>query len=193
MMGSVLEDARLFIWRASKQKLTDAVCFPHSSSHHTPCRSFHHSSFLFSSQKYLAAIGVVFEFFAPQVLARFPPQPLFGDFRLVIRPSNDIGDKRPLLGHLGTEYIFACAARMGALLMSRKSQNPPFFYQVPPPLPSDHLLYFSSHSNQQFNQTLSWKGWGEDSEACNGHVCHGAELPFLFVRYLLLRPINLIN
>ncbi len=31
-----------------------------------------------------------------------------------------------------------------------------------------------------FNHSLSFDGWGPDYAFCDGHVCHGAELPFIF-------------
>lgn len=63
------------------------------------------------------------------------------------------GDQRPLLSRLATEWVFACSNRAFA----RKAGS--YMYA--------------------FGYPLDFDGWGNES-FCNGHVCHGGELPFVF-------------
>jgi len=68
-------------------------------------------------------------------------------------------DQRPVLSVLGTEYIFHCPTRLIA-------------------------GQIASYTNQiyiyRFNHAWSFDGWGANFSFCEGHVCHGAELPFVF-------------
>ncbi|EFC49335.1 predicted protein [Naegleria gruberi] len=76
------------------------------------------------------------------------------------RPLLD-GDKRPITSVLGTDYIFLCPLRK--ILSQISQQNP----QLP--------IY-----NYIFDHVLSFDAWGPRYNYCVGHVCHGAELPFVF-------------
>lgn len=62
-------------------------------------------------------------------------------------------DQRPLLSHLATEWVFACSNRVFA----RKAASYVYAFGYP----------------------LDFDGWGNET-FCNGHVCHGAELVYLF-------------
>jgi carboxylesterase type B len=48
--------------------------------------------------EYIAALGYLFTSDAAKVLVEYPPTPI-------------VGDKRPALGVLGTDYIFTCPTR----------------------------------------------------------------------------------
>ncbi|KAG2389021.1 hypothetical protein C9374_014421 [Naegleria lovaniensis] len=76
------------------------------------------------------------------------------------RPLLD-GDKRPEVSIMGTDYIFLCPLRN--VLSQITTQNP----QLP--------VY-----NFIFNHVLTFDAWGPKYTYCVGHVCHGAELPFVF-------------
>jgi acetylcholinesterase/cholinesterase len=71
-------------------------------------------------------------------------------------PENDTIALLPLL----TDYLFTCPSRR-FLSLSNYSQ-------------SGRWLYL-------FNHTLSFNGWGPYAY-CQDYVCHGAELPFVYVR-----------
>jgi len=73
------------------------------------------------------------------------------------------GDKRPALGELGTDYIFICPTRNITTYASTYNGN------------ATNRAYF-----YRFNHPLSFDGWGPNFTFCTGHVCHGAELPFVF-------------
>lgn len=103
-----------------------------------------------SDAAYLLFVSAIFRFNAPKVLAQYPPKPI-------------IGDKRPQLSILGSDYIFRCSNRYVASAMTKFNQ-PVFLYD--------------------FNHTISFDAWAHfwycrNSEG-RGHVCHGAELPFVW-------------
>lgn len=99
--------------------------------------------------EYTALIGFIFELKSPQVLALYPPKPF-------------IGDKRPAISVLGTDYVFTAPNRNIASSLSK--YNKVYLYQF------DHVMSFGNAA------------WGPNFTFCDGHVCHGSELPFLFVR-----------
>lgn len=66
-------------------------------------------------------------------------------------PSGE--DQRLLLSRIATQWVFACSNRAFA----RKAASYSYVFGYP----------------------LDFDGWGKDS-FCNGHVCHGGELPYLF-------------
>jgi len=81
------------------------------------------------------------------------------------RPLLD-GDKRPELSVLGTDYIFTCPLR--SVLSQISLQQP------------DLPIY-----NYIFDHVLTFDAWGPRYQYCVGHVCHGADLPFVFNTALL--------
>ena len=68
-------------------------------------------------------------------------------------PPISTTDNRPLLARIATEWVFACSIRQFA----RKAASYMYVFGYP----------------------LDFDGWGNET-FCNGHVCHGAELPYLF-------------
>lgn len=76
------------------------------------------------------------------------------------------------------------------------SRYPPngFDNRIPLSQLGDDLLFFCPHSNitremansnppiymYHYNHSLTFDGWGPRYEFCQGHPCHGAELPILF-------------
>jgi carboxylesterase type B len=68
-------------------------------------------------------------------------------------PPSGVGDQRPRLSQIATQWVFACPTRVFA----RKAAT--YFYVFGYPL--------------NYNRS-------QDESFCNGHVCHGDELPFLF-------------
>ena len=82
---------------------------------------------------------VIFRDKALKILERYPPIGL--------------GDQRPLLSRIATEWLFACPTR----IFARKAAS--YSYVFGSPL----------HPNTTQNGTF-----------CSGYVCHGDELPYLF-------------
>jgi carboxylesterase type B len=68
-------------------------------------------------------------------------------------PPDSLSDVRPLLSRIATQWVFACSNRAFA----RQTAS----------------------YNYVFGYPLDFDGWGNET-FCNGHVCHGTELPFLF-------------
>jgi carboxylesterase type B len=68
-------------------------------------------------------------------------------------PPEGAGDQRPLLSKIATQWVFACTNRIFA------RQTGAYMYA--------------------FDYPLDFDGW-ENSTYCNGHTCHGVELPYLF-------------
>jgi carboxylesterase type B len=68
-------------------------------------------------------------------------------------PPDSLSDLRPLLSRMATQWVFACSNRVFA----RKAASYSYVFGYP----------------------LDFDGWGNET-FCNGHVCHGAELPFVF-------------
>jgi len=97
--------------------------------------------------QYVGVISLMFVEDAPKVLVRYPPSPI-------------VGDKRPLLSDITTQWVFGCSNRYFLSQILYDNPNPIYFYV--------------------FNHSLSWKGWGPLYPYCEGKVCHGAELPYLF-------------
>lgn len=103
-----------------------------------------------SDLEYSVVLLAVFPQIFQDVMNQYPPTPIFGD-------------KRPWLGVLGTDYIFDCPARYATQNLAQQLQGTGF----------NAYLY-------NFNQSISYDGWGPNYTFCVGHVCHGVELPFLF-------------
>eukprot|EP00163_Fabomonas_tropica_P022414 TRINITY_DN3908_c0_g2_i1.p1 TRINITY_DN3908_c0_g2~~TRINITY_DN3908_c0_g2_i1.p1 ORF type:complete len:436 (+),score=135.35 TRINITY_DN3908_c0_g2_i1:312-1619(+) len=70
------------------------------------------------------------------------------------------GDNRTTLSTLANDYILMCPARH-AMNGAVKSGAPVWYYQF------DHVMSFSKAA------------WGAD-DYCDGQICHGSELPFVF-------------
>ena len=68
-------------------------------------------------------------------------------------PPDTPGDQRPLLSKVATRWVFACTNR----IIARQAQGYMYAFDYP----------------------LDFDGW-ENSTYCNGHTCHGVELPYLF-------------
>lgn len=68
-------------------------------------------------------------------------------------PPDQSSDQRPLLARVGTNYVFACSTRVFA----RKAATYSYVFGYP----------------------LDFNGW-DNLTFCNGHVCHGSELPYVF-------------
>jgi len=68
-------------------------------------------------------------------------------------------DTRGILSRLGTDFIFTCATRN----VSR---------------------YFTNHGQSVFRYVFdhyfSLDSWGTNDSFCDGHVCHGEEIPYVF-------------
>lgn len=82
-----------------------------------------------------------------EVLYQYPPSPV-------------IGDKRPLLATMGTEYIFFCPTRYSITQGLKHRKNPIYAYE--------------------FNQTIPGELWGPLYNYCTGKVCHGSDLAYWF-------------
>jgi carboxylesterase type B len=130
MLGSVSEEAYIFIFMADANPLTD-----------------------------LEYGGTLLGIFglrqAAKVAVMYPPTPI-------------IGDKRPALARLGTDLIFSCTARNVSDSFVTQSNSPVYTYL--------------------FNHSMTYDAWGPEFSFCIGHVCHGAELPFSFVRWPAALP-----
>eukprot|EP00762_Andalucia_godoyi_P001214 ANDGO_02098.mRNA.1 Crystal protein len=75
-------------------------------------------------------------------------------------PSTEDRDTRDWLVTLCTNYMFACPSRNAAAQLA-KAGNKIYMYE--------------------FAQALSFKGaWGPNFPFCEGHVCHGVELAYIF-------------
>ena len=70
----------------------------------------------------------------------------------------DSDDCRMIFASVITDHLFACAHRRAARAVVDTAGHA-------------HLY--------RYNQTLSFDGWGK-MQYCNGHACHGVELPYLF-------------
>jgi len=80
------------------------------------------------------------------------------------------GDKRPLLGIVGTDYIFTCPARNIEQLVHASSPAPLYLYQ--------------------WDYAIADALWGPSYDFCYGKVCHGSELPFEFAGSELHKFVN---
>jgi carboxylesterase type B len=68
-------------------------------------------------------------------------------------PPSLTGDQRPLLSRIATQWVFACTNR----IFTRKAASYSYVFGFP----------------------LDFDGWGFWT-FCNGHVCHAAELPYVY-------------
>ena len=68
-------------------------------------------------------------------------------------PPDSLSDQRPLLSRIATQWVFSCSNRV----FTRKVASYSYVFGYP----------------------LDFDGWGNETY-CNGHVCHGAELPYVF-------------
>ncbi|KAL5022719.1 hypothetical protein ScPMuIL_001874 [Solemya velum] len=71
-----------------------------------------------------------------------------------------VGDNRGDLSRAGTEFVFSCPSRNATRNMIKHSDRNVWMYL--------------------FNHALSFPGWGPNLTFCEGHVCHGAEIPYVF-------------
>lgn len=106
-----------------------------------------------SDAAYVLIVSAVFRLHAPKVLVQYPPKPI-------------IGDKRPQVSVLGSDYIFRCSTRFVASSVAKFNEGMPVY------------LY-------DFNQTISFDAWGPFYWYCHNsegraHACHGADLPYVW-------------
>eukprot|EP01112_Ceratiomyxa_fruticulosa_P015136 TRINITY_DN441_c0_g1_i1.p1 TRINITY_DN441_c0_g1~~TRINITY_DN441_c0_g1_i1.p1 ORF type:complete len:539 (-),score=129.61 TRINITY_DN441_c0_g1_i1:87-1703(-) len=73
-------------------------------------------------------------------------------------PVNESSDARLVLANITTDKVFACSTRRAARIMAQT--NPVYMYY--------------------FDHPLSFPGWGPNFTFCEGFVCHGSELVFLY-------------
>jgi len=104
-------------------------------------------NFTVNDAEYVAGLTAIFGLDAARVLEKYPPKPF-------------VGDKRPQLAKLGTDYIFACSQQNATSAIASRSPGQVYYYEYAHP--------------------LSFDAWGPRYTHCIGHVCHGAELPILF-------------
>eukprot|EP01012_Entosiphon_sulcatum_P064773 TRINITY_DN93623_c0_g1_i1.p1 TRINITY_DN93623_c0_g1~~TRINITY_DN93623_c0_g1_i1.p1 ORF type:complete len:560 (+),score=124.32 TRINITY_DN93623_c0_g1_i1:25-1680(+) len=104
--------------------------------------------------EYVGAVGVVFGFnYTELIVKHYPPLP-------------EKQDSRAQLTKLVTDYIFGCpqlrmATNVASWNAKRNSTNGAYFYN--------------------FTHPISIKGaWGPNYTFCEGHSCHGSELPIVF-------------
>lgn len=84
------------------------------------------------------------------------PPAIFSEYPL---PANETKDTRPWLSDLATDYIIECSSRNASYALARS------------------IPVYRYH----FNHAWSFHGaWGPNDSCCEGHVCHGCELPFVF-------------
>ncbi|CAF1080494.1 unnamed protein product [Rotaria sordida] len=101
----------------------------------------------------------IYEGWAKPVLPTVYGELILGIFRenavkvLERYPPDSIFDERPLLSRIATQWVFACSNR----IFARKAASYSYVFGYP----------------------LDFDGWGNETY-CNGYVCHGAELPYLF-------------
>jgi len=113
-----------------------------------------------STLDYEAIVTAIFLEDSLSVTDEYPPEPV-------------LGDKRPQLAILGTDYIFECVTRY-------------VFTQIFQQKNSNLYLY-------QFDHALPGGIWGQANPYCAGHVCHGIELPFVFYSELIAPLLNFTN
>ena len=105
------------------------------------------------------AIFFIYEGWRKPVAPTLYAEVVLGTFRqkgvkvLEHYPPDSVSDERPLLARIATQWVFACSTRVFA----RKAASYSYVFGYP----------------------LDFDGWGNET-FCNGHVCHGGELPFLF-------------
>jgi len=103
--------------------------------------------------EYEAAIIAVFGLPAFEILAAYPC------------PANETSDCRLVMAEIATHKVFACPTRHAARTMSAAASSPQIANSI-------HVYYY--------DHPLSFPGWGTNFSYCNGHVCHGSELPVLY-------------
>lgn len=101
--------------------------------------------------EYETAIVAVFGLPAAQILAAYPCS------------GNESTDCRPVMAEIATHKVFSCATRFAARSISANA----------PSIADSVYVYYYDHP-------LSFPGWGTNFSYCNGHVCHGSELPVLY-------------
>eukprot|EP00026_Physarum_polycephalum_P008103 Phypoly_transcript_08181.p1 GENE.Phypoly_transcript_08181~~Phypoly_transcript_08181.p1 ORF type:complete len:509 (+),score=48.86 Phypoly_transcript_08181:192-1529(+) len=101
--------------------------------------------------EYEAAIAFVFGTAAIDILRAYPCH------------GNETSDCRPVMAEIATHKVFSCPTRNAARTIAQKA----------PQLANSVYIYFYDHP-------LSFPGWGANFSYCNGHVCHGSELPVLY-------------
>jgi carboxylesterase type B len=74
-----------------------------------------------------------------------------------------LADCRPVMSEIATHKVFSCPTRNAARTIAQHA----------PELANSIYIYFYDHP-------LSFAGWGANFSFCNGHVCHGSELPVLY-------------
>jgi carboxylesterase type B len=74
--------------------------------------------------------------------------------------SMDTTDFRDVLVELSTDFIFTCTARNVTRSLQKLGHTAGMYTYI-------------------YNHALSFQGW-KNFSFCQGHVCHGSELPFLF-------------
>lgn len=77
--------------------------------------------------------------------------------------GNETSDCRPVMAQIATHKVFSCPTRNAARTMA----------SLAPQIANSIYIYFYDHP-------LSFPGWGSNFSYCNGHVCHGSELPVLY-------------
>jgi len=65
------------------------------------------------------------------------------------------------MSQIATHKVFSCPTRQAARILSASEFS------------NATYVYFYDHP-------LSFPGWGANFSYCNGHVCHGSELPVLY-------------
>jgi acetylcholinesterase/cholinesterase len=88
---------------------------------------------------YLEIVLAIFRDKSFKILERYPP--------------DGLGDQRPLISQITTQWIFACPTRLFARRVASYS----------------YVFGYPLNANTTQNNA-----------SCNGHVCHGDELPYLF-------------
>lgn len=79
-------------------------------------------------------------------------------FKVLKQYPGHSGDNRVQLARLATDYLFKCPLRSALRGLEGVTNT----YQY------------------RFNHSFSFDGWGPNYTYCDGHVCHGSELPFVF-------------
>ncbi|CAF0914111.1 unnamed protein product [Didymodactylos carnosus] len=75
-------------------------------------------------------------------------------------PPDGFDDQRPILSVVATQWVFSCSTRLFLRKVLVKSNSPSYYYA--------------------FGFPLDFPGWA-NLTFCEGHVCHGGELAFIFM------------
>ena len=100
--------------------------------------------------EYVAVIVAAVKEDALKMLGYYPPQ-------------FNSSDQRDVMSVLATRWVFSCSTRK--FLETYMSH----------PRSNDNIYYMSV-----FDFPLDFDGWGSDQGYCNGHVCHGGDMPYTF-------------